>query len=215
MKKIIFLSFMLLGLLCLMHNNVHHYLTILLLYWILILGMVITLFFFLITKRWRQSVILLFVVAFLSFSFYLLGVQTPPLFREVLDCHSDCILDSKESNAFICEYSLIYNSKFNIKVNEAFVEYRREYKNYFSRDYHIDRNSSWLIANIDDISAIKQKGYGKIWEIEKKSNSRVVLPIIQKDTIILHLTDKTTMNSIDSLILIKKESSIRGTCPSD
>lgn len=197
---------MLLALLWLMHNNVHHYLTILLLYWIVIFAIFITLFFFLITKRWRQGAILLFVVVFLSFSFYLLGVQTPPLFREVLDCHSDCILDSKESNAFICEYSSVYNSKYNIKINEAFVEYRREYKNYFSRDYHIDRNSSWLIANIDDISTIKQKGYGKIWEIEKTSNSRIVLPVNVKDTIILHLNDKTTMNGIDSLILIKKES---------
>ena len=109
MKKIIFLSLMLLALLWLMHNNVHHYLTILLLYWIVIFAIFITLFFFLITKRWRQGAILLFVVVFLSFSFYLLGVQTPPLFREVLDCHSDCILDSKESNAFICEYSSSVN----------------------------------------------------------------------------------------------------------
>lgn len=191
---------MLLGLLWLMYNNVNHYMTILISYWIVLFGIVITMLYFLISKRWKKSVILLFIVAFLSVYFYLLGVQTPPMFREVLDCHSEYVSDSKKSNAFICEYSLIYNSKYDIKINDAFVEYRHEYKNYYSREYNIDRNSSWFIATIDDIMALKQKGYGDKWEIEKTNSSRIVLPINLNDTIILHLYDKTTHKYIDSLV---------------
>lgn len=200
MKKIIFLSLMLFSLLLLMYKNVNQVWTISLLYWIIIFGIVITILYSLISKRWKQSIILMSIVAFLSIFFYLLGVQTPPLFREILDCHSDCISDSKKSNAFICEYSLIYNSKFNIIIEEAFMEYRHEYKNYYSRDYYIDRNSFWFNAIIDDILVLEHKGYGEKWEIEKMNCSRIVLPINIKDTIILHLNDKTTNKCIDSLV---------------
>ena len=191
---------MLLGLLWLMYNNVNHYMTILISYWAVIFGIVITILYLFISKRWKKSFILLFIVVFLSVFFYLLGVQTPPMFREVLDCHSDYVSDSKKSNAFICEYSLIYNSKYNIKINDAFVEYRREYKNYYSREYNIDKNSFWFIANIEDLSGLGQKGYGEKWEIERMNSSRIVLPVIIKDTIILYLNDKKNKECADSLI---------------
>ena len=204
MKKIVFLSLMLLCILLLMDNNVNQGLSIIILYWIIMLCIVSTTIYLLIRKRWIQSVVWVIIVASMSIIFYQLGIQIPPMFREVLENHSECISDSRKSNAFISEYSLLYCSQYQIKVKEAFAEYQHRYKNNYSREFQIDKDISWFIVNIDSIIDLQVKGYGTKWKINNNSSSRIVLPIELSDTIILYLNDSTSQNCIDSLVFRKK-----------
>ena len=158
MKKIVILTSLLLCILLLMLFNVNQ-IWVSIIYWITMMGIVITMLYLLIGKRWTQCVFLFLLIFLILYSFYLLGIQVPPVFREVLDSRSESVSESKEAKSFICSYSSLYNSKHNIMIKESFAEYRHEYKNYYSREFRIDKNSIWFVARIDNLDAMRKNGY--------------------------------------------------------
>ena len=203
MKKIFILSILLLCVLVSMLYSDH--VLFLLLYWIVMLGVILTLLLFLVHKKWKHSIILLLIFLSETVSFYLLGVQIPPIFREVLDEQSKYISKSKEANAFICDYSLIYRSKYDVITKESFAEYGHAYKSAYSREFLIYNECVWFISIIDNIEDLRQKDYDESWYIEGCNSNRIVLPKKLKDTIVIHLRDFSTKKNIDSLVFLKNE----------
>lgn len=167
------------------------------------MGIVITMLYLLIGKRWTQCVFLFLLIFLISYSFYLLGIQVPPVFREVLDSRSESVSESKEAKSFICSYSSLYNSKHNIMIKESFAEYRHEYKNYYSREFRIDKNSIWFVARIDNLDAIRKNGYEERWKIDYCNNNSIILPIDLKDTIVIHIKETSSMKIIDSIVFMR------------
>ena len=147
-------------------------------YWIVMFLLFLTELILLLKKEWRKSLYIFFVVAIMSLCFYALGIQIPPMYREILDHYSESISESKRANAFICEY--VYSSSDNnrnIKIKEAFAEYRHWYKNTNSNIFTIDKNNSMFIVKIANYEELKDNGYGDDWTIEKFDNDHIVKPI--------------------------------------
>jgi hypothetical protein len=156
----------------------------------------------LLKKKYWQSLSLLFMVAFLSFVSYTLGLQIPPQFRKDLYKHSTTIEESRTDNAFICEFQLLTDTIYNkcgIVAKYIFAEYDHHYKNSNSRLFVIDRDRRWLNIVMQNEDELKNNGYGSKWTIENFSGNRIVLPYCNEDTIILSIFEKDTKNIIDSI----------------
>lgn len=169
---------------------------------IIMISVLITSVTLLLKKKYWQSLSLLFMVAFLSFVSYTLGLQIPPQFRKDLYKHSTTIEESRTDNAFICEFQLLTDTIYNkcgIVAKYIFAEYDHHYKNSNSRLFVIDRDRRWLNIVIQNEDEIKNNGYGSKWTIENFSGNRIILPYYNEDTITLSIFEIDTKNIIDSI----------------
>ena len=174
---------------------------------IIMISVFITSITLLFKRKYRQALSLLFMVAVLSFVSYLLGLQIPPQFRKDLYKHSTTIEESKNDNAFICEYQLLTDTIYNkcgIVAKYIFAEYDHHYKNSNSRLFVIDKNRRWLTFVIQNEDELNNNGYGSKWTIENFSGNRIVLPYYNEDTITLSIFEMDTKNIIGSINMKRK-----------
>lgn len=174
---------------------------------IIMISVFVTSITLLFKKKYWQALSLLFMVAVLSFVSYLLGLQIPPQFRKDLYKHSTTIEESKNDNAFICEYQLLTDTIYNkcgIVAKYIFAEYDHHYKNSNSRLFVIDKNRRWLTFVIQNEDELNNNGYGSKWTIENFSGNRIVLPYYNEDTITLSIFEMDTKNIIGSINMKRK-----------
>ena len=174
---------------------------------IIMISVLITSVTLLLKKKYWQSLSLLFMVAIISFISYTLGLQIPPQFRKDLYKHSTTVDESKNDNAFICEFQLLTDTIYNksgIVTKSIFAEYEHHYKNSNSRLFAIDRDRRWLIIVMQNEDEQNNNGYGSKWTIENFSANRIILPYHNEETITLSIYEMDTNNIIDSIKIRRK-----------
>lgn len=145
-----------------------------LLFLLLMILIFITSIILMIKKKIKLVLALLLSVVLMTIFAYVIGLQIPPQFRKFLYKHSLTINESKNDNAFICEYKLLTDSahnKYGIFPNEVFLEYEHQYKSWNSRLFVIDKECKWLTLSIKNIE--------ELWNNDTVANGELeIVPIL-------------------------------------